>query len=64
MRVAVEVGRREGVRDEAGLEGGLVQPPPAEEARALDHVELAQLRSEDVDDAQAGRMPDTLRARA
>jgi hypothetical protein len=53
MRVGVQVDGLKRTRDEADLEGRVVQPSPTEEARALDDVELAELGSEDVDDAQA-----------
>ena len=54
MRVGVQVDWLEATRGEAYLEGRVVQPSPTEEARALDDVELAELGSEDVDDAQPG----------
>ena len=54
MRVGVQVGRAERPGDEARLEGGLVHTPTAEEARALDDVERAELGRDDVDDAQPG----------
>ena len=43
VRVGVQVGGAERTRHEAGLEGGLVHPPAAEEAGALDDVERAEL---------------------
>jgi hypothetical protein len=55
MWVGVQVRGLKAPRDQVRVEGRLVHPASAEETRALDHVEGAELGCHDPDDAQVAR---------